>query len=64
VSLESLVAEYSAQAALVRQAAAGMTAEQLHARPIAGMWSTHEVVCHLADFEFVFVDRLTAVIAE
>lgn len=64
MALNSLIAEYAAGPVLVRQAVAGMTAEQLHARPIAGAWSTHEVVCHLADFEFVFVDRLTAVIAE
>lgn len=34
------------------------------ARPVPGKWSTLEVVCHLADFEIVGIDRIKAVIAE
>ena len=49
---------------LLRQAVAGMSREQVFARPIAGKWSTLEVVCHLADFEIVFADRIKRVIAE
>jgi hypothetical protein len=41
-----------------------MSQEQLIARPIPGKWSTLEVVCHLADFEIVFADRIKRVIAE
>ena len=41
-----------------------MTSEQLASRPVAGRWSTLEVVGHLADFEVIGVDRLSAVIAE
>jgi uncharacterized damage-inducible protein DinB len=64
MALQELIAAYAAGPAVLRDAVAGMTTEQLDARPIAGAWSTHEVVCHLTDFEFVFVDRLTSVIAE
>ena len=64
MSLAAMVDQYSAGAGLVRQAVAGMTREQALARPIAGKWSSLEVVCHLADFEIVYVDRLAAVIAE
>ena len=32
--------------------------------PVPGKWSTLEVVCHLADFEIVFADRIKRVIAE
>jgi hypothetical protein len=64
MSLASLIEYYSAGPALVRQAVAGMTRQQALARPIAGKWSSLEVVCHLADFEVVYVDRLAAVIAE
>ena len=64
MSLAALIEKYAAGPSLVRQAVAGMSREQLLARPIAGKWSTLEVVCHLADFEVVFVDRLAAVIAE
>ena len=46
------------------RAVAGMTREQLVGRPIAGKWSTLEVICHLADFEIVYTDRIKRVIAE
>ena len=44
-------------------AVAGMTADQLRARPIAGKWSTLEVVCHIADCEQFFADRMKRTIA-
>ena len=50
-------------AAALRQAVAGMTREQLTARPVAGKWSTLEVVCHLADFDPVLVERMKRIIA-
>jgi len=34
------------------------------ARPIAGKWSTLEVVAHLADFDPILADRMKRVIAE
>jgi hypothetical protein len=34
------------------------------ARPIAGKWSTLEVVCHIADFDPILADRMKRVIAE
>jgi uncharacterized damage-inducible protein DinB len=49
---------------MLRAALAGMTAEQLDARPIPGKWSTKQVICHIADFEPVYVDRMKRVIAE
>ena len=49
---------------ILRKAVAGMTPEQLVARPIPGKWSTLEVICHLADFEIVYADRIKRVIAE
>jgi uncharacterized damage-inducible protein DinB len=41
-----------------------MTREQLLARPVAGKWSTQELVCHIADFEPVYVDRMKRIIAQ
>jgi hypothetical protein len=32
--------------------------------PVAGRWSTLEVVCHLADFDPILADRMKRVIAE
>ena len=54
---------YLKGAADLRAAVAGMTRDQLTARPVAGKWSTLEVVCHLADFEPIFVDRMKRVLA-
>jgi hypothetical protein len=61
---EELISTYLAGPDLVRQAVAGMSREQLHAKPIAGKWSTHQVVCHLADTEAVYAERMKRVIAE
>jgi hypothetical protein len=60
----TLIDQYAAGPKLLREATKGMTREQVIARPVAGKWSTLEVVCHLADFEIVFADRLKRVIAE
>lgn len=47
----------------LKKAVAGLTRDQLLARPVPGKWSTLEVVCHLADFEPVFADRMKRIIA-
>ena len=47
-----------------RQAVAGLSTEQVRARPVAGKWSVLEVVCHLADFEPIYADRMKRVLAE
>lgn len=62
--LSALIDKYSSGSNLLRQSISGMTREQVLARPIVGKWSTLEVVAHLADFEVIGVDRLTAVIAD
>ena len=59
-----LISGYCAGPQMLRAAVAGMTAEQLDARPIPGKWSTKQVICHIADFEPVYVDRMKRVIAE
>src|SRR5262245_8738175 len=64
MSHAALIDQYAAGPKLLREATRGMTREQAAARPIAGKWSTLECVCHLADFEIVYADRLKRVIAE
>lgn len=59
-----LIDQYLAGVETIRAAVAGMADEQLDARPIAGKWSTRQVVCHLADFEPIYADRMKRVIAE
>jgi DinB superfamily len=60
---ETMIDAYLGGIEVLRQAVAGMTPEQLVARPVAGRWSTLEVVCHLADFEPIYADRMKRVIA-
>lgn len=64
MSHTELIAEYLAGPQLIRQAIAGLTNEQLNAAPVPGKWSTRQVICHIADFEPVYADRMKRVIAE
>ena len=63
-TLQTLIQEYLDGPKQLRQAIAGMSREQVLARPIAGKWSTLEVVAHLADFDPIMADRMKRVIAE
>ena len=60
---DALIGQYLAGPGLLRRAVAGMTRDQLLARPVPGKWSTQEVVCHLADYEPIYADRMKRVIA-
>lgn len=60
----TLIDEYLAGPEQLRRAVADMSKEQLEAAPIAGRWSTQQVVCHIADFELVYADRIKRVLAE
>jgi len=61
---QKLIDDYAAGPQLLREAARGMSRDQIIARPVPGKWSTLEVVCHIADFEIVGADRIKRVIAE
>jgi GNAT superfamily N-acetyltransferase len=58
-----LIAGYEDGPNLLRAAVAGLTHDQLLARPAAGKWSTLEVVCHVGDSEQFFADRLKRTLA-
>jgi|SRR6516225_4349912 uncharacterized damage-inducible protein DinB len=64
MAYSQLIDQYAAGVAMVRRAVAGMGREQMRMRPVAGKWSTLECICHLADFEPVYADRIKRVIAE
>lgn len=59
-----LIDDYIAGADQVSQAINGLNDEQLRTRPVPGMWSPLEVVCHLADTEALFAERMKRVLAE
>ena len=61
---QDLIDRYLAGSDLVVSSVAGMNDELCDARPIPGKWSTRQVVCHLADFEPIYMDRMKRVIAE
>jgi uncharacterized damage-inducible protein DinB len=58
-----LIIAYEQGVENLRSAVAGMSQEQLLARPIPGKWSTQEVVSHIADTEIYFTDRIERTIA-
>jgi uncharacterized damage-inducible protein DinB len=60
---EDLISAYEKGVDELRLAVAGMTVEQLRSRPVAGRWSTLEVVCHIADCEQFFADRMKRTVA-
>jgi DinB superfamily len=62
-SLTQLLDDFLAGPAVLRKAVAGMTREQLLARPIPGKWSTLEVVCHIADMDPILTDRMKRILA-
>jgi uncharacterized damage-inducible protein DinB len=63
-NVNTLIEQYLAGPKELRNAVAGMSREQILARPIAGKWSTLEVVAHLADFDPIIADRMKRIIAE
>src|SRR5499425_2068194 len=62
-NLPQMIDAYLAGVGTLRKAVAGMSREQLTARPVAGKWSTLEVVCHLADFDPIIADRMKRVLS-
>ncbi len=64
MSFPQMIEAYLAGPIALRKAVAGMSREQVLARPLAGKWSTLEVVCHLADFDPIMADRMKRILAE
>lgn len=58
-----LIADYEHGVDELQAAVAGLTADELRARPVPGRWSTLEVVCHVADCEQFFADRMKRTMA-
>jgi uncharacterized damage-inducible protein DinB len=62
-SLAELTDAYLAGAAKLKAVVKGITKEQAKSRPVPGKWSPVECVCHLADFEPIFADRMKRILA-
>lgn len=60
--LASLVTDYVNAPKMLRDAVAGLSREQLLARPVAGKMSTLEVVAHITDFEPIFAERIKRIL--
>lgn len=59
-----LIEQYEAGSAQLRRAVAGLTPEELRARPGPGAWSVLEVVVHLADSDAISIDRMKRIVTE
>src|SRR5262245_10020096 len=60
----SVIESYAAGPAKVRAAVAGLTREELTARPGPGAWSILEVVVHLTDSDAISIDRMKRMLTE
>jgi uncharacterized damage-inducible protein DinB len=59
-----LIEQYEAGGEKLRRAVAGLTPDELRARPGPGVWSALEVVVHLADSDAISIDRMKRIITE
>lgn len=64
MSFENLLNAYRSGPDLLHSVLVGMRPHHLDAAPIPGRWSTRQVICHLADAELVYADRIKRVLAE
>ena len=62
--IQQLIDEYSRGADQLREAVSPTPELAWDATPIERQWSIRQVVCHLADAEIVYADRMKRVIAE
>jgi uncharacterized damage-inducible protein DinB len=64
MTLDQLLHQYEQGADLLRAAVQQANERQYGQRPVPGKWSIQEVVCHIADFEPVYADRMKRVLVE
>ena len=64
MDLAQMIDAYLAGVPTLSRAVAGMSRAQAVARPVAGKWSTLEVLCHLADIDALDAERMKRILAE
>jgi uncharacterized damage-inducible protein DinB len=62
--ISTLIESYAGGADLLRGTLQSAAKVDVDARPIPGKWSIREVVCHLADSEIIYTDRMKRILAE
>ena len=61
---KQLIEEYVACSTRLRQVVAGLSPEDVTARPGPGDWSILELVIHLTDSEYIAIDRMKRMLIE
>ncbi len=64
LTTDELIATYEDGAVALQAAVESLSAEQLKTRVSPGKWSVLEVVCHIADSEIIYAERIRRVLAE
>ena len=64
MTLDELLKHYEQGPELLKVAVARVREDQLDLTPVPGKWSIRQVVCHIADFEPVYADRMKRVLVE
>ena len=64
MTLDDLLKQYEQGPDLLKTAISGVRVDQLDQTPVPGKWSIRQVVCHIADFEPVYADRMKRVLVE
>ena len=64
MTLDDLLKQYEQGPDVLKTALAGVREDQLDRTPVPGKWSIRQVVCHIADFEPVYADRMKRVLVE
>lgn len=59
-----LIDVYESGGATLRDAVAGLSGDDLKARPGPGTWSIQEVIIHLADSDAIAIDRMKRILSE
>lgn len=61
---EDLLHQYAQGPSLLAKSLSGVSGTQMNEHPVPGTWSIREVICHLADAEIVYADRMKRVLVE
>ncbi len=62
--VQTLLDQYESGAEALRKAVAGLNPQQLHTPAPPGKWSVMQIVCHIADAEIFYTDRMKRVLVE